>query len=145
MRSIEAPPGVIESLDRMRSAWDAGDASAFADQFTTDATYVIFAGIVSRGRDEIRNDHIPVFEKWQRGTRMSMSLLDVRVYADDVAIVLTDGGIGKGSHIRHDKVQTYTFVREGERWLCAAFQNTRRNRLFAAVNARAKKLPATTA
>lgn len=82
-----------------------------------------------------------MFEKWQHGTRMSMSVLDVRVYPGDVAIVLTDGGIGKGARIRHDKVQTYTFVREDDRWRCAAFQNTRRNRLFAAVNARAKKLP----
>lgn len=141
MKSTETPPGVIDALERMRNAWDAGDAAAFADQFTHDATYVIFAGIVSRGRDEIRADHIPVFEKWQHGTRMSMSVLDVRVYPGDVAIVLTDGGIGKGARIRHDKVQTYTFVREDDRWRCAAFQNTRRNRLFAAVNARAKKLP----
>ncbi|GGD83505.1 SgcJ/EcaC family oxidoreductase [Microbacterium murale] len=142
METVKTPPAIAETLERMRRAWDAGDATAFAQEFTEDATYVIFAGIVSRGRDEIRADHVPVLEKWQRGTRMSMNVLDVRVYGGDVAVVLTDGGIGKGSHIRHDKVQTYTLVREGDRWLCAAFQNTKRNRLFAAINARAKKQPA---
>lgn len=142
METAKTPPAIAETLERMRRAWDAGDATAFAQEFTEDATYVIFAGIVSRGRDEIRADHVPVFEKWQRGTRMSMNVLDVRVYGGDVAVVLTDGGIGKALHIRHDKVQTYTLVREGDRWLCAAFQNTKRNRLFAAINARAKKQPA---
>lgn len=143
MKTAEAPTEIKETLDRMRRAWDAGDASAFAEEFTDDATYVIFAGIVSLGRDEIRADHVPVLEKWQRGTRMSMRVLDVRVYGGDVAIVLTEGGIGKGARIRHDKVQTYTFVREGERWRCAAFQNTKRNRVFAAINARAKRPSAT--
>lgn len=139
MEPVKTPPAITETLERMRRAWDAGDASAFAEEFTEDATYVIFAGLVSHGRDEIRADHVPVFEKWQRGTRMSMRVLDARVYGDDVAIVLTDGGIGKGARIRHDKVQTYTLVRDGDRWLCAAFQNTKRNRLFAAINARSKK------
>lgn len=143
MNTVEAPSEINETLNRMRRAWDAGDASAFAEEFTDDATYVIFAGIVSRGRDEIHTDHVPVLEKWQRGTRMSMRVLDVRVYGGDVAIVLTEGGIGKGTRIRHDKVQTYTLVRHGDRWRCAAFQNTKRNRVFAAINARAKRPSAT--
>lgn len=58
---------------------------------------------------------------------------------DDAAVVLTEGGIGKRRPIRHDKVQTFVFVRDGEHWLCAAFQNTKRNRLLAAVNEREKK------
>lgn len=143
MNTVETPTEINETLDRMRRAWDAGDASAFAEEFTDDATYVIFAGIVSRGRDEIRTDHVPVLERWQRGTRMSMRVLDVRVYGGDIAIVLTEGGIGKGARIRHDKVQTYTLVRDGDRWRCAAFQNTKRNRVFAAINARAKRPSAT--
>jgi len=138
MTTTETHTEIIEALERIRIAWDEGDAAAYAAEFTEDATYVIFAGLVSRGRAEIHADHIPVFEKWQRGTRMSMRVLDVRTYGD-VAVVLTDGGIGKGSRIGHDKVQTYTLVREGDRWRCAAFQNTKRNRLFAALNAREKK------
>lgn len=135
----DMPRGVADSLERMRRAWDAGDADAYSQEFTSDATYVIFAGIVSRGRDEICADHRPVFERWQRGTRMSMRVLDARKLGEDACVVLTEGGIGKGSRIRHDKVQTYTFARTDGRWQCAAFQNTRRNRLFAAMNARAKK------
>ncbi|MFC4139748.1 MULTISPECIES: SgcJ/EcaC family oxidoreductase [unclassified Microbacterium] len=139
------PAGIDETLDRMRSAWDAGDAAAYAEEFTEDASYVIFAGLISTGRDEIRADHVPVFERWQRGSRMSMTVLDVRMLGADTAVVVTEGGIGKGrggrraGGIRHDKVQTYVLVHEGDRWRCAAFQNTKRNRLFAAVNAREKQ------
>lgn len=135
----EIPDGITTALDRMRRAWDVGDAAAYAEEFTEDADYVIFAGIISRGRDEIRADHVPLFERWQRGSRMSMEIIDVRMLGDDAAVVLTAGGIGKGARIRHDKVQTFVFVREGDRWRCTAFQNTKRNRLFAAINAREKK------
>lgn len=135
------PQGVHDALDRIRAAWDAGDPGAYAAEFTDDATYVIFAGIISHGRDAIRDDHVPVFERWQRGTRMVMRILDARTLGDDVAVVLTEGGLYKGSasKARCDKVQTFTMVRKGDRWLCAAFQNTKRNRLFAAINARETK------
>jgi uncharacterized protein (TIGR02246 family) len=133
------PAGIADALDRIRDAWNAGDADAYADQFTEDATYVIFAGLISQGRAEIRDDHLPVFEKWQRGSRMSMRVIDVRMLGDDAAVVVTEGGVGKREPIAHDKVQTFIFVRDGGRWRCAAFQNTKRNRLLAAMNAREKK------
>lgn len=139
MKTELVPAGVTQALDRIRAAWDAGDADAYAAQFTDDANYVIFAGLVSRGRSEIRADHVPVFEKWQRGSRMSMKVLDVRLLGDDVAVVLTEGGVGKRPRIPHDKVQTFVLVRQDERWLCAAFQNTKRNRFLAAINAREKQ------
>ena len=126
--------GVLAALDRIRAAWDAGDANAFATEFTEHASYVIFAGSHDLGRDAIRRTHVPVFEKWKRGSRMSMQVLDLRFVAPDVAIVVTDGGIGKGARIRHDKVQTFVMVRDGETWRCAAFQNTKKHRLFIAMN-----------
>lgn len=131
--------GITDTLERIRRAWDAGDATAYAEEFTEDATYVIFAGIVSHGREQIRADHVPVFERWQRGSRMSMTVLDVRLLGADAAVVLTEGGVGKGRSVKHDKVQTFVMRRDGERWLCAAFQNTKRNALLSAMNAREKK------
>ena len=126
--------GVLLALDRLRAAWDAGDATAFADEFTEDASYVIFVGMQYLGRGAIRRSHVPVFEKWQRGSRMSMRVLDLRFPTPDVAIALTEGGIGKRARIPHDKVQTFVMVRVGVEWRCAAFQNTRKQRLFMAIN-----------
>jgi uncharacterized protein (TIGR02246 family) len=127
---------VDATLSRMAAAWDAGNARAFAAEFTEDASYVIFAGIVSLGRAEIEKAHVPVFEKWQKGSRMSMNELHRHISADAV-IVVTEGGIGKGRRVRHDKVQTFVFVDDAGAWRCAAFQNTKKNGLFVRVNARA--------
>jgi len=125
------------SLERMVAAWDAGDAAAFAAEFTSDATYVIYVGLVYQGRAAIESGHIPVFQKWQKGTRMSMLVRSVRTIGEGTAVVLTEGGIGK-RRITRVKVQTYTFVHEADgRWRCAAFQNTKKNALFIRMNARA--------
>ena len=125
---------VLAALDRVRAAWDAGDATALAAEFTDDASYVIFVGLHYLGRDAIRRSHVPVFEKWQRGSRMSMRVLDLRFPTPDVAVVLTEGGIGTRARIPHDKVQTFVMVRDGDVWRCTAFQNTKKQRLFMAVN-----------
>jgi hypothetical protein len=37
-------------LERIRIAWDAGDAATFAAQFTGNATYVIWSGDPLLGR-----------------------------------------------------------------------------------------------
>lgn len=126
--SIEA------TLNRMTAAWAAGDADAYAAEFTADASYVIYAGLSYFGRDAIRDIHVPVFEKWQKGTRLSMRVLDVRKLSDEIAVVTTEGGVGKGRTIKHDKIQTFVLIDTAEGWRCAAFQNTKKNRVFVAVN-----------
>lgn len=126
---------VEDLLNRIVAAWDAGDAAAYAREFTEDATYVIYAGIVCRGRAEIERGHVPVFETYQRGSKMRMHVLDARQLSDDVVVVLTEGGLGKRKPGKLNKVQTFTLVRETDAWRCAAFQNTKRNRVMVAVNA----------
>ncbi|HEY6800625.1 MAG TPA: SgcJ/EcaC family oxidoreductase [Agromyces sp.] len=133
--------GVLAALDRIRAAWDAGDATDYAAEFTDGASYVIFAGMHDLGRDAIHRTPVPVFEKWQRGSRMSIRVLDLRFVTPDDAVVVPAGGIGKRSRIRHDKVQTFVMVRDGDAWRCAAFQNTKKHRLFIAMNRLADPRP----
>ncbi|QTX03678.1 SgcJ/EcaC family oxidoreductase [Agromyces archimandritae] len=135
-RPTASTDGVLAALDEIRAAWDAGDASAYAGRFTEDASYVIFAGLHDLGRESIRRTHVPVFGKWQKESRMTMRVLDLRFLSADVAVVLTEGHVGTGPRPprRFDKVQTFVMVRRGGEWMCAAFQNTKRNRLFAWVN-----------
>ena len=139
LKNSDLPAGVAESLERMRQAWNAGNADAYAAEFAEDATYVIFTGALTVGRAAIRDDHVPLFTTWQKGSRLSMRVLDVNRLRDDAVVVVTDGGIGKGTTVRHNKMQTYVFVRQPDRWVCAAFQNTRRNRLLNAINSREQK------
>lgn len=111
-------------LERVRQAWDAGDARTYAEQFAPDASYVIFLGDALFGRAAIEQTHHDVFTKWQRGTRMVVRPLDVRLVSTDTAVVTTIGGIGTGDVIGYDKFQTYTLHRADGRWECVAFQNT---------------------
>jgi uncharacterized protein (TIGR02246 family) len=116
---------IEDCLDRIRAAWNAGDARAFAGSFTEDATYVIYLGEALIGRAEIEANHVEVFTKWQKGTRMAVAALRKTPLGDDAAVVLTAGGIGTGDSVPYDKLQTFTMVRREGRWLCAAFQNTK--------------------
>ncbi|WP_433177152.1 SgcJ/EcaC family oxidoreductase [Actinoallomurus sp. CA-150999] len=115
-------------LERIRQAWDVGDADAYARQFAEDASYVIFLGDAMFGRAAIGQTHHEVFTKWQKGTRMIISPIDVRTVDTDTAVVTTVGGIGKGNNIDYDKFQTYTLRRRDGRWECVAFQNTEMSR-----------------
>jgi uncharacterized protein (TIGR02246 family) len=114
---------VEDFLDRFRTAWDAGDARAYAGLFTEDATYVIFLGEALVGRNEIERNHVDVFGRWQKDTKMAVKTIGVQSLGADVYSVLTVGGIGGKAPIVYDKIQTFTLVRRGDRWLCAAFQN----------------------
>ena len=111
-------------LDRIRRAWDAGDATAFGEQFAEDASYVIFLGDALSGRPEITETHHGVFTRWQKGTRMVVRPLSVRPVGDGIVVVVTIGGIGAGDHIGYDKLQTYVLRDHGGRYECVAFQNT---------------------
>jgi uncharacterized protein (TIGR02246 family) len=115
---------IEDCLDRIRAAWDAGDARAFAGSFTEDATYVIYLGEALFGRAEIEANHANVFSKWRKGTRMALTTLRRTPLGDAAAVVLTAGGIGTGASVAYDKFQHFTLVRREGRWLCAAFQNT---------------------
>jgi uncharacterized protein (TIGR02246 family) len=123
--SAHAEDSIEDCLDRIRTAWNAGDARAFARSFTEDATYVIFLGEVLMGRGEIESNHVQVFTKWQKGTRMAIRTLRRTPLGENSAVVLTSGGIGAGASVPYDKLQTLTLVRQEGRWLCAAFQNTK--------------------
>jgi len=127
----ELQTAVEDFLDRFRTAWDAGDAQGYAAPFAEDATYVIFPGEAMAGRDAIERNHAEVFARWRKGTKTAVKAIGVQSLGDDVCSVLTIGGVGEKAPIAYDKIQTFTLVRRGDRWLCAAFQNT-------AISARAK-------
>lgn len=120
---------IEDFLGQVRRAWDAGDAAAYAALFAEDASYVIFLGEAMFGREQIGRTHHDVFTKWQKGTRMAVRPLDVRLIGPDAAVVTTAGGIGKKAEIGYDKFQTYTLRRvAGGAWECVAFQNTEMSR-----------------
>ena len=122
-------------LARMERTWAAGDADGYAACFAPDATYVIFVGTTYRGRDEIARTHASLFTSFLRGTRIHATVLDVRFPAPRTAVVVTCGDVGKRPpRDARAKVQTLTLVREGDDWLCTAYQNTKTHRLMERVS-----------
>ncbi|HLW91264.1 MAG TPA: SgcJ/EcaC family oxidoreductase [Roseiarcus sp.] len=121
----DAEDTIEACLNRIKSAWDAGDAKTYEEEFAEDATYVIFLGEALLGRAAIEATHVDVFGKWQKGTKMAIRPLTVRALRDGVMSVLTVGGVGKAEPIRYDKFQTFTLIRRDGRWMCSAFQNTK--------------------
>ncbi|MDF3290653.1 SgcJ/EcaC family oxidoreductase [Streptomyces silvisoli] len=111
-------------LNRVREAWNAGDAQAYAAQFSEDASYIAFIGEAILGRPEIERTHHEVFTVWQKGTRMIVKPIDVRTVDVDTSVVTTIGGVGTQPALGYDKFQTYVLRRREGRWLCVAFQNT---------------------
>lgn len=119
-RSAPDDPGALAVLDRLRQAWDAADATAFARCFTEDATFIIWRGDVLTGRAEIQAAHHELFSR--HPTTMRVRAVDTRRLDEHTAVLVTVGGIGADS--AYDMLQTCVMIRHKEGWLVAAFQNT---------------------
>ncbi|MFC5231223.1 SgcJ/EcaC family oxidoreductase [Pseudonocardia zijingensis] len=125
------PASVEDTLTRLAAAWNDGDATAYADLFTPDATYVIFDGTVVRGRTAIEEGHRALFAGPLRGFRMDppTATVPVRYLGGDVAHVLAAGGTRppgqEATPADRASVVSFVLVRDGDDWRIAAFQNTR--------------------
>ena len=126
----EAVTGLIRATV---AAWGAGDADAYAANFTEDATYVTFVGTLYRGREEIARAHQALFDKFLKGSVLIDDIADIRFLGSDTAVVTGRGDVAKhgARPAKLTKVQTYTLVREANgAWRIAAFQNTKRKTLM---------------
>jgi uncharacterized protein (TIGR02246 family) len=125
------PTSVEDALTRLAVAWNDGDATAYADLFTPDATYVIFDGTVVRGRTAIEEGHRALFAGPLRGFRMEPpeATVPVRYLGADVAHVLAVGGTRPPGQeempAERTSVVSFVLVRDADDWKIAAFQNTR--------------------
>lgn len=117
-----------DCIDRIKAAWNKADAQAYCAEFTEDATYVTFIGTMLSGRSEIESTHADIFDKWLKGQKMGVKTLIARPLDASTVSVVTIGGLARdGEALVYDKLQTFTLVRKADRWLCAAFHNTKMN------------------
>jgi uncharacterized protein (TIGR02246 family) len=110
-------------------AW--GNTDAYAALFTEDGDYVAFDGSHARGRIEIAGAHRPLFEGILKGSRLvEVGIpLEIRFLSADVALVHSGGAVLRARQKKPSRraisVQTLVAVKHEDRWLFAAFQNTR--------------------
>jgi uncharacterized protein (TIGR02246 family) len=123
---------VLDLFDHLVDAWNAGDATAYGNLFTTDADYVVFNGMHLKGRQAIADSHRWLFDGPLKGTRLAGAPVPAsfRLLRPDVAVVVTTGGVTMASDDApdpgHESIQTLVAVRGDEGWRFASFQNTRR-------------------
>ena len=127
---IAANGSVVRTLyQKLIEAW--GDTDAYAALFTEDGDYITFDGSHARGRTEIARAHRPLFEGILKGSRLvEVGIpVEVRFLSPDVALVHCGGAVlrthQKKPSRRAISVQTLVVVKQEDRWLFAAFQNTR--------------------
>ena len=127
---IAANEAAVRALyQQLIEAW--GDTDAYTAMFTEDADYVAFDGSHARGRTEIARAHRPLFEGILKGSRLvDVGIpLEVRFLSADVALVHSGGAVLRARQKKPSRraisVQTLVAVKHEDRWLFAAFQNTR--------------------
>ncbi|MET8872507.1 SgcJ/EcaC family oxidoreductase [Nocardia sp. NPDC004604] len=124
---------ICDLLDELTSAWGRGDADAYGALFTEDATYTSFVGTYYQGRTDIIEGHRALFAGFKKGTKLTDSILGIRFYGTDTAVVTSRGDTYQDDPTQPadmSKTQTYTIVRQDGRWLIAAFQNTQRKNVM---------------
>ncbi|MET9962829.1 SgcJ/EcaC family oxidoreductase [Streptomyces sp. NPDC006326] len=125
---------VCATLGALTDAWGRGDATAYGDQFTHDASYTTYVGTHYQGRRDIADAHRALFDGFVKGTRLADSFLSLRFYGPDTAVITSRGDTYDAAEPASDeltKTQTYTLVRENDgHWRIAAFHNTERQNVL---------------
>ncbi|MER6991837.1 SgcJ/EcaC family oxidoreductase [Saccharopolyspora hirsuta] len=80
---------VEQVLSGLQRAWNAGDASAFAEHFGVVADFVDVVGRHQRGRAEIARQHRWIFDTLYRNSTVEFQLLDEREVAPGVVLAHT--------------------------------------------------------
>lgn len=116
-------------VDELAAGWNAGDGALFADPFAVDADYTAVTGLHVRGRDLIGRGHDELFGSVFRGTRITLSVDDIRFVRPDVAVVHTSNALAgpDGQPVPGNETSAAMLVacREDGRWSVTAFHNMR--------------------
>jgi uncharacterized protein (TIGR02246 family) len=125
-QAVTEEQAVSAVLDRLYTAWVAGDADAIAGLYTTDAT-VIMPGVYHVGAQAIRAWFAAGFAGRLRGSAATDEARSVRFPSPDAAIVTGTGGIlmaGETSMPADRLIRaTWVLSRQQGDWRIAAYHN----------------------
>jgi uncharacterized protein (TIGR02246 family) len=119
-------PPAAKAIAGITEAWADNDAAAFARVFTQDGTMVL-PGLYFKGREDIETFMTEAYATQYKGTRVTGSPVDFRVLGDDLAIIVTEGGVlmpGESEVTPGRRIKaTWVVVRQGDDWRLAAYHN----------------------
>lgn len=118
--------GIDDVLRRIYDAWAAGDADAFADCYTPDAT-VAMPGSYKGGREQVRTYMAAAFAGPLSGSTGVDEPMNVRILGD-TAVVVSEAGILMAGETElpadRRRLATWVLVREAAGdWRVAAYHN----------------------
>ena len=119
---------IFAQIEVMREGWNTGDGARFADPFAEDADYTVWNGLYSSGKQTIAAQHQHIFDTFYANTTLHYGKKHLRFLTEDVALVrLEHGNVTRenGEAVQDKGVRPlFVFVKKGEQWQIAAFQNT---------------------
>jgi uncharacterized protein (TIGR02246 family) len=118
---------VLTAPLRIRAAWDANDANAFADMFIENGSMLVGDNQLT-SREQIRSYFAEAFGGGYKGSRLTEEPREIRLLSDTVAVAITEGGIirdGAQSLAAGDELRTMWVIvkREGD-WRVASRQSS---------------------
>jgi uncharacterized protein (TIGR02246 family) len=118
---------VLTAPLRVRAAWAANDADAFADMFIDNGSQLV-GDTQLRGREEIRSYMKEAFAGGWKGSHLTEEPREIRLLTDDVAVAITQGGVvraGRDTLEPTDEVRTmWVLVKRDGDWRVASHQTS---------------------
>jgi uncharacterized protein (TIGR02246 family) len=121
---------VVSVIKAVYDAWAEGDADAFAELYTDDAT-VVQPGIHKKNNEDIRTTMAAGFAGPLKGSRVVDEPQSIRFLGPDAAVVISEGGIlmAGQTELPPDRLvrATWVLTKKPDRWYVAAYQNSPAN------------------
>ncbi len=129
-KPAESPRATEEDAIRkiaadVMSAWNTGDAGAYAALFATDADFIGPSGERFESREEIEKNYADLFAGSLKGTNLTSSITSIRFLQADVTLVdgtyeITGSKDAEGQDMPPMKgLYTSVIVKQGDKWLRA--------------------------
>jgi uncharacterized protein (TIGR02246 family) len=123
----EGDKAVLDVIQSGYDAWAGNDAELFATLYLDDAT-VVQPGIHKRNKSDIRTSMAALFAGPLKGSRVLDTPQSVRYLGEDVAVVITEGGIlmaGQSVLPPERRVRaTWVLAKRDGQWYIAAYHNS---------------------
>jgi uncharacterized protein (TIGR02246 family) len=123
----ESDEAVLDVINSGYDAWAANDADLFATLYLDDAT-VVQPGIYKRNNTDVRTSMATLFAGPLKGSRVLDTPQSIRFLAEDVAVVITEGGVlmaGETVLPPERRVRaTWVLAKRGGKWFIAAYHNS---------------------